>query len=99
MIRAIDTNQNGEVEFTEVFDFIISCMKDANTFKSMDSGEKKKTYVMNKICELLPRDAYERYYPMLDRTIDFLVYVSKHPKLLKGVTDMKKLCFSKFCVC
>ena len=99
MIRAIDSNRNGEIEFTELFDFIVKVMKDANTFKTLDSGIKKKSYVMDKIRELLPREAFERYYPMLDRTIDFLVYVSKHPKLLKGVTDMKKLCYSKFCVC
>jgi hypothetical protein len=92
MINAIDTNQNGTIEFKEIYQFILVCIKEASKLKSLNN-EEKKSFVLQKIRDILPTDVYERYNPMIDKAIDFIVFLSKHPELLKGIKNISKLCF------
>lgn len=94
-MNVIDTNQNGKIEFTEIYQFILVCIKDASKLKSLNNDEKK-SFVLKKIKDILPTDVYERYNPMIDKAIDFLVYLSKHPELLKGIKNLHKICFPCF---
>lgn len=91
-MNIIDTNNNGELEFGEIYQYILICVRDASKIKSL-TNEEKKTFVLKKIKEILPIDVCERYYPMIEKAIDFIVYLSKHPEILKGIKDVSKLCF------
>ena len=91
-MNVIDTNQNGKIEFTEIYSYMLFCVKDASKLVKL-SNEEKKAFVLQKIKNILSTDVYERYNPMIEKAIDFIVYLSKHPELLKGIKNLHKLCF------
>lgn len=76
---------------THIYDYIIEFIKRAEKIRAY-KGEAKKYYVNSRLKEILPVEVFNRFEPMLDMSIDYLVYLSKHPEILKEVNKIVKCC-------
>jgi len=93
---------DGKIDFEDIYGFILDIIKDAEKIKNY-KGEAKKYYTITKLKELLPIHVFTRFEPLLDNAIDFIVFLSKNPKVLKEVNKVVKCCNKKcksiFCCC
>jgi len=87
----LDIIDNEFLEIEDIYEYIIDLIKSAEKIKDY-KGEAKKFYVTSNLKTLLPSPVFNRFEPMLDKSIDFLVYLSKHPELLKEVNKVAKNC-------
>lgn len=78
-----------------IYDYIVEFIEQADKIKSY-KGIAKKYYVNSKLKEILPLETYQRYEPMIDKSIDYLVYLSKHPEVLENINKTIK-CMDKGC--
>jgi len=81
------------MEKETIFDFLLLIMRDAEAILDLD-GKQKKEYAMQALKEHLEGDIYERYSPILDLTIDGIIYLAKNKKILNElITKSNCRCF------
>ena len=78
-----------------IYDYIVEFIEQADKIKAY-TGLAKKYYVNSKLKEILPIETYQRYEPMIDKSIDYLVYLSKNPEVLQNINKTIK-CVEKNC--
>jgi len=67
----LDYNDDGKIDYNDIFDFIKDCVK-IQTKNRMLDGAGKKLNVKNQLKNVLGNDTYNRYAPMIDVSIDFI---------------------------
>jgi hypothetical protein len=77
-MNVFDYNQDGKIDIQDIFDLVYSLMKEQKKNKLL-SGNDKKFNVLNNIRFVLGSDAYKRYEPLLNQSIDFI-----YNKLIKS---------------
>jgi len=84
----MDINGDGKVTIDEIYETILSLMKDQVKLKI--DGVDKKDNVLVVLKLMLPQDTYKQYEFMIDKAIDFIFLIANNKKMLKELT--KKYC-------
>jgi len=84
----MDINGDGKVTIDEIYETILSLMKDQVKLKI--DGVDKKDNVLVVLKLMLPPDTYKQYEFMIDKAIDFIFLIANNKKMLKELT--KKYC-------
>ena len=87
-MNALDTNKDGNVSIDEIYHYILDAMKDQSKL-NLD-GYSKKENVLLTIKLMFPDDIYTKYELMIDKAIDFIMFIANNKKILKELT--KKYC-------
>ena len=82
---------DNEIDLEDIYGYIVSIIKNAEKIKNY-KGEAKKYYTITKLKEILPIHVFSRFEPLLDKAIDFIVFLSKNPEILKEVNKVVKCC-------
>ena len=78
---------------TNIIKIIIEIMEIVEEFDDTKSSEDKKLYALQMLKTTLPDDVYERYQPLIEIIIDFIVEVSKGKVKIKiNNKTLKKYC-------
>jgi len=88
----LDYNNDGKINLQDIYDVIVDFMNKQS--KRNIHGEDKKDNVLKYLKLYLPTETYDRFFPMIDKFIDFIFNIAQNPKLLK---HLKKTC--KICPC
>ena len=67
----LDYNKDGKIDTEDIFDLVFDLMKEQKKNKLL-SGNDKKLNVLNAIKFTIGNDSYERYYPMVEKSIEFI---------------------------
>lgn len=86
----LDKNNDGQIDFNDIYYIILDLMKEET--KQKIGGSAKHYNVMKKLKDLLGIETFQRFEPMLDQAIDFIFDVANHKKLLN---EIKKKCKCK----
>jgi len=70
----------------DLWDYILLYMKQAE-FYIKSGGKDKKKYVLKKVKELLGEDAFERYEPFIQVSLDFIITLSRNKGLLVSLNN------------
>lgn len=84
----LDTNKDGNVSIDEIYHYILDAMKDQAKLKL--EGYSKKENVLLTIKLMFPDDIFKKYELMIDKAIDFIIFIANNKKMLKELT--KKYC-------
>lgn len=87
----IETTVDDTPAIEQIYDYIVAFIKDAEKIKGY-KGDAKKYFVNSKLQSILPIETWNRYEPMIDKAIDFLVMLSSHPEILDEVNKAVKKC-------
>jgi len=79
----LDYNKDNKIDTDDIFDLVFDLMKQQKKNKLL-SGSDKKLNVLNILKVSIGSETFERYYPMIDKSIDFI-----HKKLLKSKCGKK----------
>lgn len=71
MNNVFDRNKNGKIDSEDIFDLVFDLMKEQKK-NNLLSGSDKKLNVLNAIKFAIGNESYERYYPMVEKSIDFI---------------------------
>ena len=87
----IEKTIDDSLAIEEIYDYIVAFIKDAEKLKGY-KGDAKKYFVNSKLKTILSIEIFNRYEPMIDKSIDFLVLLSSHPEILDEVNKAVKKC-------
>jgi hypothetical protein len=82
------------IGISNIYDYIIEYIKEVEKMKDI-KGVIKKNIVYSKLKDFLPTDIFNRFEPMLDMSIDYIIYLSKNPQILDEVNKIVKCCDKK----
>jgi len=71
VIEILDYNKDGKIDSQDIFDLVFDLMKEQKKNKIL-SGNDKKLNVLNAIKFAIGSESYERYYPMVEKSIEFI---------------------------
>lgn len=77
--------EEGNIE-DDLWDYILLYMKQAE-FYIKSGGKDKKKYVLKKIKGLLGDDAFERYEPFIQVSVDFIITLSRNKAILTSLNN------------
>lgn len=95
IIKPLDANGDGHVSISELYEYLVRLIRTAETFKEY-SSEDKHRYVLRLAREFIGEEMFHLHFDYIDASISFIIYLSKHPMVLKGINKGKK-CLSKMC--
>jgi len=84
----VDDNTIG---ISNIYDYILQYINEVEKMKDI-KGVIKKNIVYSKLKDFLPTDVFNRFEPMLDMSIDYLIYLSKNPHILNEINKIVKCC-------
>jgi hypothetical protein len=79
----LDYNNDNKIDTDDIFDLVFDLMKQQKNNKLL-SGNDKKLNVLNLLKVAIGQEAFDRYKPVFDKSIDFI-----HKKLLKSKCGKK----------
>jgi len=82
----LDYNKDGKINYEDIFDLVFDLMKEQKKNKLL-SGADKKLNVLNLLKVAIGQEIFERYYPIIEKSIDFIY---KH--LIKSKCGKKIFC-------
>jgi hypothetical protein len=82
------------IGISNIYDYIIEYIKEVEKMKDI-KGVIKKNIVYSKLKDFLPTDIFNRFEPMLDMSIDYIIYLSKNPDILTDINKIVKCCDKK----
>ncbi len=88
MKNVLDYNKDGEINPQDFFDLVVHLMRQQNKENNLLKGSDKKSNVLHVVEQLLGKESYDRYAPLLDVGVDFL-----HKHIVKRTK--KWCCLSK----
>lgn len=91
----LDTNNDGKVSVSEIYDYLVKVIRMAETFDDYSSKDKH-IYVLRLVRQFVGEDDFIKHHNYIDGAISFILTLSKHPRMLDGINQAKK-CFSKYC--
>lgn len=80
--KILDYDQNGTIDYNDIFEFIKDCVKSQTKNKILD-GAGKKLNVKNQVKDVIGTEVYNRYAPLIDVSIDFIYSEFFKSKCLK----------------
>ena len=81
-----------EINDDNIITVLLSLMEEVEKLYVLKSGADKKVFVLGVLKERLGTEQYERYYPLLNLTIDFIVEISRGNILLHLNKVKNKFC-------
>jgi prophage maintenance system killer protein len=91
----MDFNNDGKTDLDDLFSMITYYIGKVD--KKTIQGKEKKELVMSSIEKLLSKENYERYEPILDKSIDYIVLLSKKKEILDNINKVSKKCYKWCC--
>jgi prophage maintenance system killer protein len=91
----MDFNNDGKTDLDDLFSMITYYIGKVD--KKTIQGKEKKELVMSSIEKLLSKENYERYEPILDKSIDYIVLLSKKKEILDNINKVTKKCYKLCC--
>ena len=91
----MDFNNDGKTDLNDIFSMITYYI--GNVDKKTIQGKQKKEIVMSSIEKLLSKENYKRYEPILDKSIDYIVLLSKKKEILDNINKVSKKCYKWCC--
>jgi len=88
----LDINQDGKVDMSDLYFIIAEVMKDQKKLKI--SGSDKKDNVLKTLKNIIGVHLYERFEPVLEPAIDFIIVIANNKTILK---HLKKNCIALPC--
>ena len=79
----MDYNKDGKINTEDIFDLVYDLMKEQKK-NNLLSGSDKKLNVLNLLKVAIGQEAFDRYKPVFDKSIDFI-----HKHLLKSKCSKK----------
>lgn len=83
----LDVNGDGKVDMADLYFIISEIMKDQKKLKI--SGSDKKENTLKSLKNIIGQHLYERFEPVLEPAIDFILAVANNKAILK---HLKKNC-------
>lgn len=90
-----DFNEDGKKDIDDIYALLTYYIGLVD--KKNEQGAEKKQMVLEYIKKLLSNETYERFYPMLDKSIDFIVLLSKKREILDTINKTSKRCYKLCC--
>jgi len=81
-----------EIDDDNIITVIINLMEEVEKIYAIKTGKEKKEYVLDCLKTKLGTETYERYKPLIDLTIDFIVEISKGNVILHLNKIKNKFC-------
>ena len=91
----MDFNNDGKTDLDDLFSMITYYIGKVD--KKTIQGKEKKEIVMSNIEKLLSKENYKRYEPILDKSIDYIVLLSKKKEILDNINKVSKKCYKWCC--
>jgi hypothetical protein len=82
----LDYNKDNKINYEDIFDLVFDLMKEQKKNKLL-SGADKKLNVLNLLKVAIGHEVFERYYPIIEKSIDFI-----HKHLIKSKCGKKIFC-------
>ena len=95
IIKPLDADGDGHVSISELYEYLVRLIRTAETFDDYSNDDKHK-YVLRLAKDFIGDELFHKHFDYIDGAISFIIYLSKHPKILEGINNTKK-CMSKWC--
>jgi hypothetical protein len=91
--QLFDLNGDGTVDMQDIYFIITEIMSEQEKLKIHGSDRKDNT--MKTVRNIIGVHLYDRFQPMIDAAIEFILTVANNKKLLKHLKKNCKCCISK----
>jgi hypothetical protein len=103
VLNILDRDHDGDIDLEDVYGLIIELMfqeskdkKASGMEKKKASGMEKKYSVLKNIRIVMGTEIFDRYEPMIEKSIDFIFSIAQNSKALKFLKKSCKCsCFKK----
>jgi hypothetical protein len=95
VLNILDRDHDGDIDLEDVYGLIIELMFQESKDKKA-SGMEKKYSVLKNIRIVMGTEIFDRYEPMIEKSIDFIFSIAQNSKALKFLKKSCKCsCFKK----
>lgn len=91
--QILDIDGNGKVDMQDIYFIITETMNEQEKLKINGSDKKDKT--LQTVRNIIGVHLYDRFEPMIDAAIEFILAVANNKKLLKHLKKNCKCCVKK----
>lgn len=91
--QLLDVNGDGKVDMQDIYFIITEVMNEQEKLKLQGSDKKDNT--LKKVRNIIGVHLYDRFEPMIDAAIEFILAVANNKKLLKHLKKNCNCCTKK----